>query len=93
VSLYWFSGSILSAARIYYENTHRSGAEPAPRGRIAVPTGFARFPAEPWGPSREVMERVANLVRYSEMPAGGHFAAFEQPELWAQDVDAFFVSL
>ena len=93
VSLYWFSGSILSSARIYYENTHRSAEERAPQGRITVPTGFAHFPREPWGPPREVMDRVANLVRYSEMARGGHFAALEQPELWAEDVEAFFSSL
>ena len=52
-------------------------------GRVEVPTGYARFPAEPWSPPREVVERQYNLVHYSETPRGGHFAAMEQPRLWA----------
>jgi pimeloyl-ACP methyl ester carboxylesterase len=55
-----------------------------------VPTGYARFPAEPWGPPREVVERTYNLVRYAEMPRGGHFPALEQPRAWAGEVLGFF---
>ncbi|PYS55893.1 MAG: hypothetical protein DMG13_02120 [Acidobacteria bacterium] len=92
VSLYWLSGHILSAARVYYEQRQRP-AEPRAQGKISVPTGFARFPAEFAAPPRQVLERVFNLVRYTELPKGGHFAAMEQPELWAKDVAAFFSSL
>jgi pimeloyl-ACP methyl ester carboxylesterase len=90
--LYWLPGNILSAARIYYETSYR----PQPGmvgGRVEVPTGYAHFPAEPWGPPREVVERGHNLVHYTEMPRGGHFPALEQPELWAADVAGFFGSL
>ncbi len=88
VTLYWLTGSILSAARIYYETSHSGGAFMG--GRVEVPTGYARFPAEPFAPPREVMERVVNLVHYAEPERGGHFAAMEQPELFARDVAAFF---
>jgi epoxide hydrolase len=93
VSLYWMSGHILSAARVYYENRQRQ-AQPAPQGKIAVPTGFAHFPAEFAAPPREVLERVfTNLTHYTEQPRGGHFAAMEQPDLWANDVATFFSSV
>jgi len=93
VSLYWLTGHILSAARIYYETRQRQ-AQPAPQGRITVPAGFARFPAEFAAPPREVLERVfTNLTHYTEQPRGGHFAAMEQPELWANDVATFFSKL
>jgi epoxide hydrolase len=90
--LYWLPGRILSAARIYQEAfSGPPGSVLA--GRIEVPTGYARFPAEPWGPPREVVERSHNLVHYSEHPQGGHFPALEQPVRWADDVGEFFRSL
>jgi microsomal epoxide hydrolase len=92
VTLYWLTNRILSAARIYYEQRQRPTASQA-RGKISVPTGFARFPAEFSAPPREVLERVFNLVHYTEQPRGGHFAAMEQPDLWANDVARFFSSL
>jgi len=90
--LYWLPGRILSAARIYQEASS-APPESIPRGRVEVPTGYARFPEEPWGPPREVVERTYNLVHYSEMERGGHFPALEQPEAWARDVGRFFRSL
>lgn len=90
--LYWLPGSVLSAARIYYETSYRPQGGSV-GGRVEVPTGYARFPAEPWGPPREVVERGHNLVHYTEMPRGGHFPALEQPALWSADVRAFFAGL
>lgn len=60
-------------------------------GRIEVPTGLAVYPGEfyPY-PSRAAAERAFNLRRWSEMPAGGHFAAMEEPEAFANDVGDFF---
>ena len=64
-------------------------------GRIGVPTGFASFPAEMplLNPPRSVLERGFNLVHYTKMPRGGHFAALEQPQLYVDDVRAFFRTL
>jgi len=59
------------------------------RGSVGVPTSYAGFPAEPWAPPRQVVARQYNLVYYSEPSKGGHFAAMEQPEVWAKDVAAF----
>ena len=91
VTLYWLTGTPLSSARIYYEAFHER--PPLPPGRVEVPTGFASFPGEPWRPARSAVERSYNLVHWSELPKGGHFAALEQPELFARDVSAFFASL
>ncbi len=60
-------------------------------GPIRVPTGFAAFPAEfipP--PPRAAIEKSVNIVRWTEMPKGGHFAAWEQPQAFAREVGDFF---
>jgi len=65
-----------------------------PPGKIPVPTGFAAFPKEPFGvPPRDALARDFNIVRYTKMPRGGHFACFEQPQLLVEDVRAFFREL
>jgi pimeloyl-ACP methyl ester carboxylesterase len=89
VMLYWLTGCVLSAARIYHETFFHMPKD-LRTGRIEVPTGYARFPAEPWSPPREVVERVYNVKHYTRQPRGGHFAAMEQPEIWAKDVANFF---
>lgn len=90
VMLYWMTGSILSSARIYQE---AATWWPGDLSRVTVPTGYARFPREPWGPPASLIAPFFNLVHTSDMPRGGHFAALEQPELYAQDVAAFFRQL
>lgn len=92
VTLYWLTGHILSASRLYYEMSH---ATERVVGRIpdSVPVGYAKFPAEPWAAPRDVMTRIGNLVHFSEPERGGHFAAFEEPELFARDVATFFGGL
>lgn len=92
VTLYWLTGKVLSASRTYYEARHEEPAYDGP-DRIETPTAFARFPAEPWAPPRSAVERSYNLVRWSKMECGGHFAALEQPRLFADDVAAFFATL
>ena len=89
--LYWTTGSIASAARIYYEHIHTGGRGTlAPGERIETPTAMAVFPREILVGPRRWVERAYNVVRWTEMPRGGHFAALEQPELLAADVRAFF---
>lgn len=75
----------------FYRGPVEEGAAP-PRGKIMVPTAFAAFPAEKayLQPPRSVLERGFNLVRYAKMPRGGHFGCLEQPQLFAEDVRAFF---
>ena len=77
-----------SSARIYYEQRHP--LSPPNGRRIETPTACADFPREIiWSP-RPWVEARYNLVHWTEMPKGGHFAALEQPELLVNDVRDFF---
>ena len=62
------------------------------RGKVTVPTGFASFPREmtALNPPRSLLAQSFNLVRYTKMERGGHFACWEQPKLFVEDVRAFF---
>jgi pimeloyl-ACP methyl ester carboxylesterase len=92
ISLYWFTQTITSSVRLYREAA-RTPLRIDAGERITPPLGFARFPKELMRPPREWPERFFNLVHWTDMPRGGHFAAMEQPELLAQDVRKFFRSL
>ncbi|HET6302804.1 epoxide hydrolase family protein [Microbacterium sp.] len=88
---YWAPRSAASSAMIYFESRLD------PEGRVHpmpdVPTGVAAFPGEINPVSRRWVEPHYRLVHYSEPPRGGHFAALEQPDLYAADVAEFFGSL
>jgi epoxide hydrolase len=87
VMLYWLTGTAGSSARMYLE-TRRSGAY-SPQ-RLEVPVGVALFPHELFRPPRRWAEAAQPVVHWTEMPAGGHFAALEQPALLVDDVRTFF---
>jgi pimeloyl-ACP methyl ester carboxylesterase len=89
VMLYWVTATASSSARLYYEST-KSGRFGTPLERVDVPVGGAIFPKEIVRPSRRWAEQHFNIVHWTDMPQGGHFAAFEQPELLVEDVRAFF---
>jgi pimeloyl-ACP methyl ester carboxylesterase len=89
VCLYWFTQTIGSACRLYYEAKHARAASHG-TGRIEVPTGFAIFPKDLLCAPRELGERWFNVARWSTMPRGGHFAAFEEPALLVQELRAFY---
>ena len=89
ITIYWVTQTINSSTRLYYENQHNTWAI-GPGQRIDVPCAVARFPKEISQPPREWAERFYNLQQWTEMPRGGHFAAFEEPELLAQDIRNFF---
>jgi len=91
ISLYWFTGSITSSARIYYENRNFPVREPL--GFVTVPTAGAVFPAEIYITPRLWAETQYNIVRWTLMPRGGHFAAMEETELLLEDVREFFATL
>jgi epoxide hydrolase len=93
VAIYWFTDTITSSARLYWEHAHRNLDDPAEVGRVEVPTGVARFPKEVLRYPRPWVERAYNVTRWTEMPRGGHFAAMEQPHLFVNDVRAFFRTL
>ena len=89
VMLYWVTDCATSSLRIYWE-TREAGAEARPRGRIEVPTGVADFPGERARSPKAWIEEKYNLVHYTAPAKGGHFAAIEQPEIFAGDVTQFF---
>ena len=93
ISLYWFTGAIGSSFWPYYARLH--GQWPIPTGgTVDVPMGYCAFPREIIRPPRSVARQMyTNIQRWTEMPRGGHFAAMEQPEALAGEIQAFFRGL
>jgi len=89
-SLYWFTNTVSTSFRPYYETGRGSTVALT---RVDAPTAVAVFPADLAQPPRSWAERSYNVTRYTRMPRGGHFAAREQPELLAHDITAFFADL
>ncbi len=88
IAIYWFTGTITSSTRIYYENS-KTPIE-TPLGYINVPTGAAIFPAEILVTPRAWAEAAYDLRHCSVMSEGGHFAALEKPDLYLNDLQIFF---
>ena len=88
VSLYWFTHSMPSAIRLYWEG-RKQPLKLAPGERIEVPVSVAHFPKEIPMPPRCYVERGYNVVRWTEMQKGGHFAAVEEPGALAEDIRLF----
>ena len=89
VTLYWATQSMPSAIRIYYEMRKQPMHFHA-GDRVTVPCAVARFAKEAPMPPREWVERSYNVERWTEYPAGGHFPAWEQPDVLARDIREFF---
>lgn len=89
VMLYWVPETANSSCRLYCE-TMRAMKFPPTGFRVEVPTGCAIFPRELIRPPRAWVETLYNVTRWTPMPAGGHFAALEEPALLVDDVRAFF---
>ncbi len=86
VMIYWVTQTINSSTRLYYEAFHQSETLP---GRVEVPTGVAVFPEEIAVPPRSLAQQHYNIQRWTQMKAGGHFAALEQPQALVEDIRAF----
>ena len=89
VMMYWVTRSGASSARLYWETFNNFPTT----GRVELPTGVAAFPKEQMFAPRVWCEPVYNITHWTDMPRGGHFAAFEQPELFVGDVRAFFATV
>ncbi len=84
---YWLPGAGASSARLYWESFNRFGAGET----VDVPAGMSIFPREIFSPSRRWAERRFSDIRHwHELDAGGHFAAFEQPATFVDEVRTFF---
>lgn len=86
VMLYWLTASAASSARLYWESHNTWGGGEY----VSLPTGIASFPLEILRAPRSWCETSYNVTHFTTMPRGGHFAAFEQPELFVEDVTTFF---
>ena len=92
ISLYWFTGSMPSALRFYWEG-RRSPLTFAARDFVAVPVAIAHFAREIPIPPRSYVERGYNVTRWTEFDRGGHFAALERPDALAADIRSFAATL
>ncbi|MFE2109497.1 epoxide hydrolase family protein [Kitasatospora sp. NPDC059463] len=88
LTVYWLTGTIASSMRMYHANAAIPPEQLA--RRVEVPSGFALFAGDVLRPPRAWLERTTNLVHLSEPARGGHFAPFEEPELYAQELRTFF---
>ena len=89
VTVYWATGTGASSARLYWESMAAFGRT----DRIELPTGVASFPREIGRAPRAWCERNYKITHWTTMPRGGHFAAFEQPELFVDDLRTFFATV
>jgi pimeloyl-ACP methyl ester carboxylesterase len=92
ITLYWLTGTGASAARSYWEeaqeNARAAGQAPTP---VSIPVGFTTFPGEIWRTPRSWVEKAyPNVIYFNEVDKGGHFAAWEEPELFATEIRAAF---
>jgi pimeloyl-ACP methyl ester carboxylesterase len=97
ITLYWLTGTGASAARSYWEDgralaaAQASGQAPP---EVSLPVGFTTFPGEIWRTPRSWVDAVyPNLTYFNEVDRGGHFAAWEEPQLFSEEMRAAFTSM
>ncbi|QYJ05943.1 epoxide hydrolase family protein [Qipengyuania flava] len=89
IMLYWLPATGASAARLYWESFAKFGD-----GKVTIPSGASAFPKEILPAPREWAERtLTNLVYWNDLDKGGHFAAWEQPELFVAELRACFAAI
>jgi pimeloyl-ACP methyl ester carboxylesterase len=95
ITTYWLTGTGASAARSYWENTQAAAAAAGkPRPEVKLPVGFTTFPGEIFRAPRSWVEKsYPNVTYFHEVDKGGHFAAWEEPELFATEIRAAFKPL
>jgi len=97
ITLYWLSGTGESAARSYWEggpNSPPDAAAPSTPASVSLPFGFTTFPGEIWQTPRSWVEKTyPNVIYFNEVDKGGHFAAWEEPQLFSVEIRAAFRTL
>src|SRR4030095_7215420 len=97
ITLYWLTNTAASSARLYWENGARGSvivAAAQRTGEISLPVAIPAFPEDVYCPPETCARRAyPNLIYFHEVDKGGHFAAWEQPELFASELRAAFKSL
>jgi pimeloyl-ACP methyl ester carboxylesterase len=93
ITVYWLTGTGASAARSYWEGGQKPAGQ-APPPAVTIPVGFTTFPGEIWRSPRSWVELAyPSLTYFNEVDKGGHFAAWEEPELFTTEVRAAFKAL
>jgi pimeloyl-ACP methyl ester carboxylesterase len=88
ITLYWLTNTGISSARLYWEN---KGMSPLNAVDVSIPAAVSVFPGEIYQAPRSWTERAYHkLIHYNKVDRGGHFAAWEQPQLFSQEVRAGF---
>jgi pimeloyl-ACP methyl ester carboxylesterase len=97
ITVYWLTGTGASAARSYWEDGNALAAALAsgqPPPDVTIPVGFTTFPGEIWRTPRSWAEKsYPSLIYFNEVDKGGHFAAWEEPELFSAEMRAAFRSV
>ncbi len=95
ITLTWLTGTATSGARLYWENNNNNfNAVDQKTAEITIPVAVTVFPGEIYQAPKSWTERAyPNLIYFHEVDKGGHFAAWEQPELFAQELRAAFAPL
>ena len=95
ITMYWLTGTGTSAARSYWENARAAAlAAGHARPEVLLPVGFTTFPGEIFRAPRSWVEKsYPNVTYFNEVDRGGHFAAWEEPELFATEIRAAFTAL
>src|SRR5687767_8445487 len=97
ITLYWLTDTAASAARSYWEDARALAASLAsgqPPPAVTVPVGFTTFPGEIWASPRSWVEAVyPDLAYFNEADKGGHFAAWEEPQIFSEEMRAAFTSM
>lgn len=89
ITVYWVTATATSSTRLYYE-MRQVGRDALPQAYVGVPTGIANFPGEVTRTPRSWAEHRYRIVHWTEHDRGGHFAAMQVPEVFVDDVRAFF---
>jgi len=86
ITLYWLTGTAASSAQFYWENS-----APDQTTLVELPTGITQFPGDLFNASRRWVERAyPQIVYWSQQSVGGHFPAWEQPDVFADEITAYF---
>ena len=95
ITLYWVTGTAAPAARMYWESARSNAAATGhPPPQVSLPVAFTVFPGEIFQASRSWAEQVyPNLIYFHQADRGGHFAAWEEPQLFATEVRAALKSV
>jgi pimeloyl-ACP methyl ester carboxylesterase len=93
ITLYWLTNSAGSSARFYWENTV-GGMPNVPIERVELPMAASIFPREIFCPPKQWADELwPNIIHWNELDRGGHFAAFEEPKLFVEELRRAFASV